>query len=519
MKCDQCEKLIEIDQLAPEEAAEELEVTEYHCPQCGAALYSLDTEITSFCSFCGSNVVLTGKIGQTRRPAKIVPFHITREECEKLFREHLKSYPMVPKALKLDQNIAHFRPIYVPFWSYTIDAHGPVKILGTKTYTQKSGRYDYLYEEKYDLSRTVKLHKEGILYDASTVFEDETAARLKHTTRGEVPFHPAYLSGFYAHGADVDPKTYEAEAAAAAVRVFVENTLNNERMSSVELKDFNGRDFGLPDAHYQEELLLLPVWLLVYRSGQRVLTATINGLNGQMVCDLPVSMPAFAGTALALGGSFAAALLFGGLTLTPRWLLLLCALLMMLIHLSFSKSIRQLSARDSRSAEPAFNEKGKLFNGPAQSRLRQSGFSIIAGKGITTANQYEWARFLFMLCLVGGIYGIVHGVIWLSEGGPAAAAVASDAVSKFGPLLPLAVIMIFTFRLSGSAIKAAPWPGALACLAIIVGFFNQLVSPGEAVLFYACPLLLLLAAAAELILLLRAYNQYASRPVPFYAQS
>lgn len=48
----------------------------------------------------------------------------------------------------------------------------------------------------------------GILYDASTAFEDETARRLSFLPEQMKPFWPAYLSGMYAQVPDVDAEIY-----------------------------------------------------------------------------------------------------------------------------------------------------------------------------------------------------------------------------------------------------------------------------------------------------------------------
>ena len=39
MKCDRCGELTPLEKLPAEEETETLEVTEFHCPQCGAAVY------------------------------------------------------------------------------------------------------------------------------------------------------------------------------------------------------------------------------------------------------------------------------------------------------------------------------------------------------------------------------------------------------------------------------------------------------------------------------------------------
>ena len=45
----------------------EMETVEYHCPSCGASLHTTSTGVTSFCSFCGSDVVLEERMTRMRR--------------------------------------------------------------------------------------------------------------------------------------------------------------------------------------------------------------------------------------------------------------------------------------------------------------------------------------------------------------------------------------------------------------------------------------------------------------------
>ena len=78
LKCERCGELTELSAFPdPEPGPEDggtMEVTEFHCPQCGAMVYSTDTSVTGFCSFCGSDVVFSSRLGRTRRPSAIVPF-------------------------------------------------------------------------------------------------------------------------------------------------------------------------------------------------------------------------------------------------------------------------------------------------------------------------------------------------------------------------------------------------------------------------------------------------------------
>lgn len=508
MKCDRCGGVTPMEKLPAEEMSETLEVTEFHCPQCGAAIYSTDTEVTSFCSFCGSDVVLTGRMGRTRRPEKIVPFTVSREDCEAAYRAHLRRYHLAPSELKKSETISHFRPVYVPFWSYQVDAEGPARLEGKKSYT----RGDYHYDETYDLTMDAALHQKGILYDASSAFEDETAALLEHTTRQAVPFHPAYLSGFYAQAADVPGETYHAEAAATAVRLFMEKVREDNGMDSVEMKGHISENFGLPSAQFQEKLVMMPVWLLAHRQGQRVVYTAVNGASGEVVCDVPVSVPRLAGMILALAAVIFL-LLQNFLTLKPEIMLGLCAGLSLLIQYQFSGAQKRLYTRKTRAFEPREGE--KTFVGPAQAMLKVGEKGISASPGLGAAWQKVKSvslGVLSVLVIVGGLYGFEF----------LESVVGNTANRKFAITLLTAgvfvILLIHLIRRLRREDSGPSWPRWLLLIACGAGLGFLLAGESEDLVYYACAAAMLAASAIELILMDRAHNEYASRPVPFFGK-
>ena len=508
MKCDRCGELTPLEKLPAEEETETLEVTEFHCPQCGAAVYSTDTEVTSFCSFCGSDVVLTGKMARTRRPARIVPFAVTREDCEKAYRDHLKHYLLATASLKATETVSHFRPVYVPFWSYEVEAEGPARLEGKKSYT--SGKYRY--DETYDLTMDAQIRQKGILYDASTAFEDETAAMLRHTTEATKPFHPAYLSGFYAQGADVSAETYRSEAAASAVRLFMERVREENKMDSVEMKGHVSENFGLPDARYREELVMMPVWLLAHRQGARVVYTAINGQDGTVVCDVPVSNGKVAGVVAALAAGIFA-LLYATLTLKPDLLMSLCAVLALVTLYQFSSEQKTLFNRRTRAFEPDFKGQEKEFIGPAQSMLKKDkgGISARSGKGTEI---WEKVKSIFFAIAVAVIFLIYTG---LDESvSRMAAGMGSRGLPMGVTLVVLCLMAVHTGRRMQKEKDGPRWPRLLACLACAAGAISLITGQIEDLIYYGCAAAMLLATIIELVIMNRAHNEYASRPVPFF---
>ena len=508
MKCDRCGSLTALEQLSWNPEEDMLEVTEFHCPQCGAAVYSTDTEVTSFCSFCGSDVVLTGKLARTKRPAKIVPFSVTREACEKAYRNHLKTCLLAPGDMKKAETVSNFRPVYVPFWSYQVEAEGPARLEGKKSYT----RGNYRYDETYDLTMDAEIRQQGILYDASTAFEDETAAMLKHTDREAEPFHPAYLSGFYAQGADVPAKTYYPEAAASAVKIFMEQVRTENEMDSVEMKGDISANFGLPNARYREELVMMPVWLLASRQGQRVVYTAVNGQSGEVVCDVPVSNGRVAAAVLGLA-VLIFFLLSGFLTLKPEMLMALCAVISLVTQYLFSGAQKRLFNRRTRAFEPDFEKAERDYAGPAQARLKKRKDRIVSG-GSTASGVLDKIRgigittIIVAACFVFGVFSDM-----LSDMGTTAS---RRTLALAAVLVTLIIMIIHTVRRFGVEAEGPRWPRLLAVLACGAGLAGLVLGQHEDLVYYACAAAMLAASAVELVIINRAHNEYASRPVPFF---
>ena len=146
LRCKSCDKTKAIrsipDPTLEEAKAEQglMETLEYRCPSCGATLHTTQTNATSYCNYCGSDVVLTERVSHMLRPSKIVPFTVTREQCEEIYRKRLKESRFTPEEMASQETISHFRPVYVPFWRYFGSGEGESQGRDINRYT-KDGYY------------------------------------------------------------------------------------------------------------------------------------------------------------------------------------------------------------------------------------------------------------------------------------------------------------------------------------------------------------------------------------------
>ena len=53
------------------------EMTEYHCPSCGAEVVADKDTAAHFCYYCHNPVVMADKVSGVFRPSRIIPFNIS----------------------------------------------------------------------------------------------------------------------------------------------------------------------------------------------------------------------------------------------------------------------------------------------------------------------------------------------------------------------------------------------------------------------------------------------------------
>jgi len=297
MHCAYCDTYIDPTEVTEKESDAHLETTQqdmmdvtiYTCPQCGAQLMSADNEATSFCSYCGASNILTERVSKAKKPDDVIPFKITKDECKKRYAAKLAKTLFAPKALTNPDHIDSFRGIYMPYWSYNIAQKGRGRFEGT---TEKR-EGDYRVITHYDLSIDMDNKYEGISHDASESFADNISESLApYNTSDIVPFRTAYLSGFYADIADVEPKEYMKEASLIAANDALDNVRKVDEFKKYSISGAPDDDTLIKKSHTEisdVKRSMFPVWFLSYRSeDNRVAYAAINGQTGKVTADIPI---------------------------------------------------------------------------------------------------------------------------------------------------------------------------------------------------------------------------------------
>ena len=490
-----------------------MDTVEYICPSCGASLHTSQTAATTFCSYCGSDVVLSERLSRIKRPAKIVPFRLTREDAEKKYRERLAESKCVPSDMLAQETLDHFRPIYIPYWHYSFNAKGMSEGRGIKRYHDN----EYDYEEEYDIELDGDIKLTGLLYDASSAFEDDTAQKLGFNTRFSVPFHAAYLCGLYAEAADTADVVYAKAMEKMAKEKF-----------SIYAAYKSGTDgaFDLPKERTgSAELVFMPVWLLANRQGGRVLYTAVNGASGEIVCEPTVSVPRFT---LLTAGLFAAILavlliITHWLTLRPNLVLMCCGILSVVFMRQIVPAMDEILIQRTRDTDPTREMKR---NSPDADR------SVVDESAKqnkdTSLNVLKTILCIYVILFLMIFMLAASGIEEFSLSGAIAFLISDRSI--FTPcVLIVSFILLLRHKYTYRSVQADPgrkkagvidWLILVALrILLIVGAGVMLSSaPGVKLWCYGLSIAIMTLLVVSMLRLNHFHNEFVTRPVPFFGK-
>lgn len=412
LKCDFCETLQDPYNAAKEQDAEEnniFDATIFTCPQCGGEIMSTDTSAAEFCSFCGASTILSSRISREKRPAQIIPFKQTKDDCKKAYIARMKRSPFAPDELKDEKHIDSFRGIYMPYWSYDISQEGPVLLKGEKSYIKG----DYTYTDHYDLSGQIDASYNNLSYDASSSFADNISEQIApFNVKDKKEFTPSFLSGFYADTSDVDSDLYKNDAIEIANNTSYDNIRKVPAFADLKLSCAKN-SFAMTTAFHtyceQPCRVMYPVWFMSYRKNDRVAYATVNGQTGKVAADIPVDLKKYAisSVLLALPIFLLLNLFFA---IKPKTVLAFAGVLAVAAFVIYMAEMAKIFQRDERHDDRGYLYRQSMEN-DGKKNIKKSDNSIPLKDLITFSASDKNYRMNAALSALAAV--AVAALIWL----------------------------------------------------------------------------------------------------------
>ena len=489
---------------------DEMQVTIFTCPQCGGEMIASGLDVTGFCSYCGAANILSSRIEGVRRPDKILPFNISKEDCKQRYLKKAKKAVYSPKIFRDEAYIDRMRPLYVPYWLYKMNVQGTAVFSGVQeTYDGAS-----VVTQTDVVTTRVSGQYSNIPFDASSSFDDTIAEKIApfDLTKAR-SFTPEYLAGAYANISDVAPGIYAEDAKdKAAERVIRTMTKEGYLKNHVLIggpKEGSRPGSGLPVTNEQAENALMPVWFLSFRRGKRVAYAAMNGQSGKMSCDFPISLLRFFLFSLILAVPLFL-LLNLAVTMLPSTGLFFSECLALLTLLIYSHNYESIRQRDLRTEDKGYykdpihlrerkqEEYGILLKGPFKKLYENQRAKTQRVKKMAKDNRSQ-VILGYVLRTAGYIPFIILALI----------------ISHYSLLIFELVIVIVFGVLSVGKLKGHIRPAALLLfLAALVAWGIRLWDPVVDYYFYAGSIFVLGSVVGALVHVMNQYNMLSTRPLP-----
>ena len=138
IRCEYCDSILSIDDYRNYLDSKGMyQANELVCSQCGASIISTDATVATFCSFCGSPLVLDSRIREEKKPDLIIPFRVKKAAAVKKYREKIQNTLLAPDWMSDDDSIEKFRGIYMPFHLFRYSGNGVYRGKATSNKVEK----------------------------------------------------------------------------------------------------------------------------------------------------------------------------------------------------------------------------------------------------------------------------------------------------------------------------------------------------------------------------------------------
>ena len=242
------------------------------CSNCGGqTLYDAE-QITGACPFCGStSVAQAAENEHIMAPNAVIPFSITKEQCQQIFVGYLKRSSMVYKKA-YECKLENLTGIYLPFW--TFDAYSVSSFVASAGSDAPEG-------VKY-IQGVYNQYIDDIPIYASKKFRSPYMAKvMDYKFEQAVPYSPEYLAGIPAERYTVGLNE-SWERARVQTDKDIRRALEYKNKVILYVTRLITRFYNVKFRY-----LLAPMYFATYTFGKKTYQVIINGQTGKTIFPVP----------------------------------------------------------------------------------------------------------------------------------------------------------------------------------------------------------------------------------------
>jgi DNA-directed RNA polymerase subunit RPC12/RpoP len=258
----------------------------YVCSSCGAQIITDETTSAAECYYCHNPVILQGRLDGKFRPDKIIPFSVTRENAEEIFRRWVRKKWFVPSEFKSARQLERLAGVYTPFWLADCKINAQYDGEGRIVRSYTTGNWVITNTQIYYVERGAYLNYEKLPADGSEKLEDTFMDSIEPYDYTEMTdFNMNYLTGFYADKYDVEKEAVLGRIKSRTTDSAMEFLRNDMPGYTSVTPKYQNVNIIKTDWEYA----LLPVWFMTFLYKGRSYNFAVNGQTGKVSGLAPLS--------------------------------------------------------------------------------------------------------------------------------------------------------------------------------------------------------------------------------------
>ncbi len=263
------------------DSKERMQFKIYTCTSCGAELAVSDTEVSTYCAYCGQPAIVYSRVSEELKPDYIIPFKITREQAIEQIRKKIKRGMLLPKSVKHFE-VEKVRGIYIPYFLFDVYYRNNQKLYIHES-TKQNGKSGIMLNGYWF---TGECEFEKLCCDASSYVSDELSQCLEPFDYKELTaFNAAYLSGFYAERNNVSEKDLMNIVQKRCGEMY--DARVDQELHAITSYTRDVRITHPKCRVLNTDYVLLPVWFLTFRYRNQPYTIVMNGQSGKVIGTAP----------------------------------------------------------------------------------------------------------------------------------------------------------------------------------------------------------------------------------------
>lgn len=284
------------------------------CNKCSATFTLTPYSISSNCPYCNTPAIT--KFVKEITPKSLLPFHLSQEKAQQLFKKWIGSLWFAPSKLKkLVDGDEKLKGYYLPHWTYDSDTdtkyrgqRGDVYYVNIERTVIVNGRKERRTVREARINWTPVAGQVENFFDDITIGASKT---ISHTildnlspwhTDVLVPFNEKYLSGF-----DSEEYTIGLDNGFEFAKIKMDRVIRQTIRQQIggDQQQINQMNTHYSNTTYKN--VLFPVWTAEFEWNNTTYNYAINGQTGKVTGERPYSWVKIISLILAIsiiGGVF-----------------------------------------------------------------------------------------------------------------------------------------------------------------------------------------------------------------------